>query len=67
MLRLNSRPWSQVFVDGKLVGNTPQMGLPLSPGNHSVRLVNAQMGLTKTFSVSVKGGQMVTKVVNLVE
>jgi PEGA domain len=67
MLRLNSRPWSQVFVDGRLVGNTPQMGLPLSPGNHSIRLVNAQMGLTKTFSVSVKTGQMVTKVVNLVE
>jgi hypothetical protein len=67
MLRLNSRPWSQVFVDGRLVGNTPQMGLPLSNGNHSVRLVNAQMGLTKTFSVSIKTGQMVTKVVNLVE
>jgi serine/threonine-protein kinase len=67
MLRLNSRPWSQVYVDGRLVGNTPQMGLPLSPGNHSIRLVNAQMGLTKTFSVAIKGGQMVTKVVNLVE
>jgi PEGA domain len=67
MLRLNSRPWSQVYVDGRLVGNTPQMGLPLSAGNHSIRLVNAQMGLTKTFSVSVKAGQMVTKVVNLVE
>jgi hypothetical protein len=67
MLRINSRPWSQVYVDGKLVGNTPQMGLPLSGGNHSIRLVNAQMGLTKTFSVSVKTGQMVTKVVNLVE
>lgn len=67
ILRLNSRPWSQVYVDGRLVGNTPQMGLPLSPGNHSIRLVNAQMNLTKTFSVSVKGGQMVTKVVNLVE
>jgi hypothetical protein len=67
MLRLNSRPWSQVYVDGRLVGNTPQMGLPLSAGNHSIRLVNAQMGLTKTFSISVKTGQMVTKVVNLVE
>ncbi|HKU40926.1 MAG TPA: PEGA domain-containing protein [Polyangiales bacterium] len=67
ILRLNSRPWSQVYVDGRLVGNTPQMGLPLSQGNHSIRLVNAQMGLTKTFSVSIKTGQMVTKVVNLVE
>jgi eukaryotic-like serine/threonine-protein kinase len=67
MLRLNSRPWSQVYVDGRMVGNTPQMGLPLSPGSHSIRLVNQQMGLSKTFSVSIKPGQMVTKIVDLVE
>lgn len=67
LLRLNSRPWSQVYVDGRMVGNTPQMGLSLSPGSHSIRLVNQQMGLSKTFSVSIKPGQMVTKIVDLVD
>lgn len=66
-LRVNSRPWSQVFVDGKLLGNTPQMAIQLSPGNHNVKLINQPMGLTKTFSVSVKAGQTVTKVLNLIE
>ena len=31
-LRINSRPWSQVYVDGRLIGNTPQMNIPLSLG-----------------------------------
>jgi hypothetical protein len=66
-LRVNSRPWAQVIVDGHVVGNTPQPGLQLPPGNHKIQLVNPQMGLTKTFSVSIKAGQMVTKVMNLAE
>lgn len=67
LLRINSRPWAQVFVDGRMVGNTPQMGIQLAPGNHSVKLVNPQMGLQKTVSVSVKNGQTVTKIMNLID
>jgi hypothetical protein len=66
-LRINSRPWAQVFVDGRLVGNTPQPALQLNAGNHQIKLVNQPMGLTKSFSVSIKAGQMVTKVLNLAE
>ena len=65
-LRVNTRPWSKVFVDGRLVGNTPQFNIPLKAGTHKVKLVNDQMGLTKTVKVSVKGGQTVTKVINLI-
>jgi len=66
-LRVNSRPWAQVFVDGRLVGNTPQTALQLNAGNHQIKLVNQPMSLTKSFSVSIKAGQMVTKVLNLAE
>jgi serine/threonine-protein kinase len=37
-LRINSRPWGQVFLDGELVGNTPQV-LTIAPGTHSIRIV----------------------------
>lgn len=67
ILRVNSRPWAQVFVDGKLMGNTPQMNIQLAPGDHKVKLVNGPMGLTKSISVNVKNGQTVTKVLNLIE
>jgi hypothetical protein len=64
-LRVNSLPWSQVFVDGKLVGNTPQMGLPLPAGHHKLKLVNEPLEMTKVFSVQIQPGQVVTKTVNL--
>jgi hypothetical protein len=67
MLRVNSRPWSQVHVDGRLVGNTPQMSLRLSPGRHTVLLVNPDFGLRKQFPVQIKRGQVVTKIVDLAQ
>src|SRR5262249_39759262 len=66
-LRINSRPWAQVFVDGSLVGNTPQMGIQLKPGAHEVRLVNPQFAMQKTFKVNVRAGESVTRSENLAE
>jgi serine/threonine-protein kinase len=67
VLRLNSLPWSQVTVDGKPVGNTPLMNLPLPAGAHTIRMVNPDMGLTKTIKVTVKAGDTTTKVVNMAQ
>ena len=64
-LRINTRPWSQVYVDGKLIGNTPQMGIPLTPGRHRVMLVNSQFGIQKTVSVDIPAGETVTKILTL--
>ena len=66
-LRVNTRPWSQVFVDGRLIGNTPQMSIPVSAGSHTVMFVNDEFGLRKTIKVSVKPGETVTKSLTLTE
>ncbi|MBN1653814.1 MAG: PEGA domain-containing protein [Deltaproteobacteria bacterium] len=66
-LRINSRPWSQVFVDGRSVGTTPQMGLRLQAGRHTVKLVNRSFRLSKTITVELKPGQTVSEIVNLIE
>jgi serine/threonine-protein kinase len=65
MLRLNSRPWSQVFVDGRLIGNTPIMGVPLKAGEHRVELVNKALDARKTIQVKIKPDDIVTKIVLL--
>lgn len=67
ILRINSRPWAQVFIDGRLVGNTPQLGMQIAPGEHQVRLVNGMFGMSKSFNVSVKAGERVTRVEMLEE
>jgi hypothetical protein len=67
MLRINSRPWSRVFVDGKPAGNTPQMALEVKAGRHTIKLVNESLGLSKTIKVKVEPGQIATAIVNLIE
>jgi actin-related protein len=61
ILRINSLPWAQVFVDGRLVGYTPQRSISLTPGDHDVRLVNPAFAMSKTLHVKVAQGQQVTR------
>jgi len=37
-LFVNSRPWGQLFIDGNLIGNTPQPDLQLRPGTYRIRV-----------------------------
>jgi hypothetical protein len=64
-LRVNTRPWSRVSVDGSIIGNTPQMNIRLKPGTHSVTLENSEFGVKRTISVSVRAGETVTRVLTL--
>lgn len=64
-LRINTRPWSQVFVDGRLIGNTPQMGVELSAGEHRVTLVNTEFNIRETITVNIRSGQTETRILNL--
>jgi len=64
-LRINTRPWSQVFVDGQLIGNTPQMNIPLRAGAHRVTLVNSDFNIRETVSVTITAGQTETRVLTL--
>jgi hypothetical protein len=66
-LQINSRPWANVFVDGQMVGHTPQMGLSLPAGRHSIKLVNPTMNMSKDLSVTIEAGRTLTKVETLSE
>jgi serine/threonine protein kinase len=64
-LRVNSRPWAQVFVDGKLIGVTPQRSISLPAGTHTLQLVNDDFGIKRTVQVEIKPGEITTQVLNL--
>jgi hypothetical protein len=38
LLSVNAIPWGSVYVDGRQVGNTPQLDLSISPGQHRLRV-----------------------------
>jgi eukaryotic-like serine/threonine-protein kinase len=64
-LRINSRPWSQVTIDGRPIGNTPQMNVALPAGNHRVTLVNPEFNLKKNLTITIKPGQTETQIISL--
>ena len=39
-LFVSATPWGQLYVDGRLMGNTPKADLPISAGWHRVRVVH---------------------------
>jgi serine/threonine protein kinase len=65
-LRINTRPWSQISIDGRPAGNTPQMNLQLKAGSHSVTLTNPDFGVSKTVVIDIKPDATVTRVLTLV-
>jgi len=38
LLSVNAIPWGSVFLDGRPVGNTPEIDLPVAPGPHRLRV-----------------------------
>jgi serine/threonine-protein kinase len=64
-LRINSRPWSQVIIDGRSIGSTPQMNVSLPAGTHKIMLVNPEFDIKKTLTVKIKAGQVETQIVTL--
>lgn len=38
-LVVSATPWAELYVDGRLVGNTPVVDLPVAAGTHTLRLV----------------------------
>jgi hypothetical protein len=66
-LRVNSRPWSQVFIDGKAYGSTPRMNIALAAGAHVLLLVNDEFSVKKTVDVTITPGKVETVILNLLE
>jgi serine/threonine-protein kinase len=55
-LRVKVKPWGDVFIDGKFVGQTPLAAQKLPPGKHSIRVRNNDSGREKTRTVTLDAG-----------
>jgi serine/threonine protein kinase len=64
-LAVNTRPWSQVYVDGRLIGNTPQMNISLSAGRHTVTFVNSEFSIRESRTVTITAGSTERLIVTL--
>lgn len=57
-LLLNTQPWSEVYLDGVAVGNTPKTDLPVSPGTHHLRFTRDGFRPYETSVVVAPGGSL---------
>ena len=57
-LTVNANPWGQVFVNDRLIGNTPRANIELPAGTHTLR-VSRQGFESVSRSVTIKAGETV--------
>ncbi len=50
-LNINSIPASHVVLDGRPLGQTPRLGVRVSPGRHTVMFINGEKRAVRAFSV----------------
>ncbi len=66
-VRINSEPFSVVYLGRRRIGPTPQMNLKLPVGSHTLTLKNEALGLTKRVRVKVEAKKVHTVFVDLNE
>ena len=64
-LTLSTDPWTHVSLNGKMLGDTPLIELPLPAGRHRLQLSNEQAKIDLAIEVEVKAGQITKKVLHL--
>ena len=64
-LRLDTTPWSTVFLGERKLGETPLLGTTLPSGRHLLRLVNAEAGIDQTVEVEILPNEETVKKLRL--
>jgi serine/threonine-protein kinase len=60
-LTLDTVPWTRVSEGARPLGTTPILGVPLSPGAHTLTLENPGEGIRTSLSVSIKSGERTSR------
>ncbi len=58
---IDTYPWTTVSENGRVLGNTPLVRIPMSAGVHVLTLENPQENVRQTATVVVKPGESVSK------
>lgn len=64
-LTVDTTPWSIVSERGKPLGQTPLVHVELSSGPHVLTLVNPELGVSTTYTVTIQAGKTVVKRIGL--
>ncbi len=60
-LFLATTPWTKVYMDGRLLGVTPLVGVEVPAGSHAFRFVNGDRGIDERVRLTVPAGGVLRK------
>ncbi len=58
---VRTNPWAKIAIDGEPRGSTPLFKVKLSPGKHTVRLINEGAGVKETKTITIEPGQVLKR------
>jgi eukaryotic-like serine/threonine-protein kinase len=64
-MTIDTVPWSEVFLNGKKLGDTPLVDYPMPAGLHVLKLVNEDKGLKSSVEIEVQPGKTTVKKLKL--
>jgi eukaryotic-like serine/threonine-protein kinase len=65
VLTLDTTPWSIVSVGGRVLGQTPLVGVALPVGTHTLMLSNPEQGLKTAYQVTITAGHVTSRRIGL--
>jgi serine/threonine-protein kinase len=57
LLTIDTSPWSQVSMGGRVLGQTPLIGVKLPAGSHVLSLKNPELGIETSYPVTIENGK----------
>jgi eukaryotic-like serine/threonine-protein kinase len=60
-LNLDTSPWTEVFLNGKSLGETPLLNVLLPAGRHTLKLVNDGKGIHTAIEIEIEPGKTTAK------
>jgi serine/threonine-protein kinase len=64
-LNLDTTPWAIVSEGGRVLGQTPLVGVALPVGTHTLLLSNPEQGLKTAYQVTIAAGQVTSRRIGL--
>ncbi len=64
-LSLQTTPWTKVSCNGKMLGDTPLIDVPIAAGKQLLKLVNEEKNISTSIEVEIKAGQTTKKQLKL--
>lgn len=61
-LTITVRPWAIVYIDGKKIQQTPLRDYAISPGSHTVLLMNDSKGKRESIKLKVVAGEKINPI-----